>query len=148
MSFETSLKNFPLFPQSVFQNNSLPLLSFQMMITERHADRAAGFMLYGSDMIMDGRDHDHPPPLQPLHRGLPPPPLSLPMPHPPHHHLEDRYSGAASPRGRRQREFIPESKKDDGYWDRRRRNNEAAKRCVEKLSENVENVRKMSKNVK
>jgi hypothetical protein len=33
---------------------------------------------------------------------------------------------------RKQREFIPESKKDDSYWDRRRRNNEAAKRSREK----------------
>lgn len=33
---------------------------------------------------------------------------------------------------RKQREFIPDSKKDDGYWDRRRRNNEAAKRSREK----------------
>lgn len=29
---------------------------------------------------------------------------------------------------RKQREFIPDAKKDDCYWDRRRRNNEAAKR--------------------
>lgn len=29
---------------------------------------------------------------------------------------------------RKQREFIPDNKKDDCYWDRRRRNNEAAKR--------------------
>lgn len=29
---------------------------------------------------------------------------------------------------RKQREFIPESKKDESYWDRRKRNNEAAKR--------------------
>ena len=33
---------------------------------------------------------------------------------------------------RKQREFIPEAKKDDCYWDRRRRNNEAAKRSREK----------------
>ncbi|KAF5294839.1 hypothetical protein FQA39_LY00323 [Lamprigera yunnana] len=33
---------------------------------------------------------------------------------------------------RKQREFIPDSKKDDSYWDRRRRNNEAAKRSREK----------------
>ncbi|XP_074605253.1 uncharacterized protein LOC141858412 isoform X2 [Brevipalpus obovatus] len=33
---------------------------------------------------------------------------------------------------RKQREFIPDSKKDDCYWDRRRRNNEAAKRSREK----------------
>ena len=33
---------------------------------------------------------------------------------------------------RKQREFIPESKKDQTYWDRRRRNNEAAKRSREK----------------
>ncbi|CAG2101442.1 unnamed protein product [Medioppia subpectinata] len=29
---------------------------------------------------------------------------------------------------RKQREFIPEGKKDESYWDRRKRNNEAAKR--------------------
>ena len=29
---------------------------------------------------------------------------------------------------RKPREFIPDQKKDDCYWDRRRRNNEAAKR--------------------
>ena len=33
---------------------------------------------------------------------------------------------------RKQREFIPEGKKDESYWDRRRRNNEAAKRSREK----------------
>ncbi|XP_054717051.1 nuclear factor interleukin-3-regulated protein-like [Uloborus diversus] len=33
---------------------------------------------------------------------------------------------------RKQREFIPDAKKDDSYWDRRRRNNEAAKRSREK----------------
>uniref|UniRef100_A0A6A7G345 Nuclear factor interleukin-3-regulated protein-like n=3 Tax=Hirondellea gigas TaxID=1518452 RepID=A0A6A7G345_9CRUS len=33
---------------------------------------------------------------------------------------------------RKQREFIPDNKKDDCYWDRRRRNNEAAKRSREK----------------
>lgn len=33
---------------------------------------------------------------------------------------------------RKQREFIPEAKKDESYWDRRRRNNEAAKRSREK----------------
>lgn len=33
---------------------------------------------------------------------------------------------------RKQREFIPDSKKDENYWDRRRRNNEAAKRSREK----------------
>jgi len=33
---------------------------------------------------------------------------------------------------RKQREFIPENKKDESYWDRRRRNNEAAKRSREK----------------
>lgn len=31
---------------------------------------------------------------------------------------------------RKQREFIPDSKKDESYWDRRKRNNEAAKRWV------------------
>merc|ERR1711997_151191 len=33
---------------------------------------------------------------------------------------------------RKQREFTPNSKKDDTYWDRRRRNNAAAKRSREK----------------
>lgn len=33
---------------------------------------------------------------------------------------------------RKQREFIPDSRKDDTYWDRRRKNNEAAKRSREK----------------
>lgn len=33
---------------------------------------------------------------------------------------------------RRKREFIPIDKKDDGYWDKRRKNNEAAKRSREK----------------
>lgn len=33
---------------------------------------------------------------------------------------------------RRKREFIPTDKKDDGYWDKRRKNNEAAKRSREK----------------
>jgi len=28
----------------------------------------------------------------------------------------------------KQREFIPDSQKDECYWDRRKRNNEAAKR--------------------
>lgn len=33
---------------------------------------------------------------------------------------------------RRKREFIPSDKKDDGYWDKRKKNNEAAKRSREK----------------
>ncbi|XP_071378323.1 nuclear factor, interleukin 3 regulated, member 6 [Centroberyx affinis] len=33
---------------------------------------------------------------------------------------------------RRKREFIPTDKKDEGYWDKRRKNNEAAKRSREK----------------
>lgn len=33
---------------------------------------------------------------------------------------------------RRKREFIPQDKKDDGYWDKRKKNNEAAKRSREK----------------
>lgn len=33
---------------------------------------------------------------------------------------------------RRKREFIPLEKKDDGYWDKRKKNNEAAKRSREK----------------
>lgn len=35
-------------------------------------------------------------------------------------------------KNRKQRKFIAESKKDDTYWDRRRRNNEAAKRSRDK----------------
>ncbi|XP_029014590.1 nuclear factor, interleukin 3 regulated, member 6 [Betta splendens] len=34
--------------------------------------------------------------------------------------------------GRRKREFTPHDKKDEGYWDKRRKNNEAAKRSREK----------------
>ncbi|TRY97332.1 hypothetical protein DNTS_020616 [Danionella cerebrum] len=33
---------------------------------------------------------------------------------------------------RRKREFIPHEKKDEGYWDKRKKNNEAAKRSREK----------------
>ena len=33
---------------------------------------------------------------------------------------------------RREREFIPENRKDEDYWDKRRRNNEAARKCREK----------------
>ncbi|KAA3679108.1 uncharacterized protein DEA37_0014339 [Paragonimus westermani] len=42
----------------------------------------------------------------------------------------------ASERDRKQREFIPDSKKDDKYWERRRKNNEAAKRSREKRRQN------------
>lgn len=37
-------------------------------------------------------------------------------------------AAAAFGPSRKPREFIPDQKKDDCYWDRRRRNNEAAKR--------------------
>ena len=37
---------------------------------------------------------------------------------------------------RKAREFIPESKKDEKYWERRRKNNEAAKRSREKRRQN------------
>lgn len=37
---------------------------------------------------------------------------------------------------RRKREFIPSEKKDEGYWDKRRKNNEAAKRSREKRRAN------------
>lgn len=37
-------------------------------------------------------------------------------------------SASAFAASRKPREFIPDQKKDDCYWDRRRRNNEAAKR--------------------
>ncbi|TPP67061.1 Nuclear factor interleukin-3-regulated protein [Fasciola gigantica] len=42
----------------------------------------------------------------------------------------------AGDRDRKQREFIPDSKKDDKYWERRRKNNEAAKRSREKRRQN------------
>ncbi|KAJ8404163.1 hypothetical protein AAFF_G00339360 [Aldrovandia affinis] len=41
---------------------------------------------------------------------------------------DDAIAGAL----RRKREFIPQDKKDDGYWDKRKKNNEAAKRSREK----------------
>ncbi|CAN9505129.1 unnamed protein product [Ophioblennius macclurei] len=41
-------------------------------------------------------------------------------------------SAAAASALRRKREFIPVDKKDEGYWDKRRKNNEAAKRSREK----------------
>lgn len=37
---------------------------------------------------------------------------------------------------RKAREFIPDSKKDEKYWERRRKNNEAAKRSREKRRQN------------
>lgn len=37
---------------------------------------------------------------------------------------------------RRKREFIPNEKKDEGYWDKRKKNNEAAKRSREKRRAN------------
>lgn len=37
---------------------------------------------------------------------------------------------------RRKREFIPDERKDEGYWDKRRKNNEAAKRSREKRRAN------------
>ncbi|XP_037621577.1 NFIL3 like protein-like [Sebastes umbrosus] len=37
---------------------------------------------------------------------------------------------------RRKREFIPDENKDDGYWDKRKKNNEAAKRSREKRRAN------------
>lgn len=54
--------------------------------------------------------------------------------------LMDMSRSPSSPEGprkelfsqRKQREFIPDNKKDESYWDRRRRNNEAAKRSREK----------------
>lgn len=40
--------------------------------------------------------------------------------------------GGAGGSARRKREFTPADKKDDGYWDKRKKNNEAAKRSREK----------------
>lgn len=48
-------------------------------------------------------------------------------------HLRLRaYGSHASPATRRKREMIPAEKKDTTYWDKRRKNNEAAKRSREK----------------
>ncbi|KAG6930300.1 hypothetical protein G0U57_004000 [Chelydra serpentina] len=44
--------------------------------------------------------------------------------------------GKAGASGRRQREFISAEKKDAGYWEKRRKNNEAAKRSREKRRAN------------
>uniref|UniRef100_A0A4W6FSF9 BZIP domain-containing protein n=1 Tax=Lates calcarifer TaxID=8187 RepID=A0A4W6FSF9_LATCA len=40
--------------------------------------------------------------------------------------------GHASPVTRRKREMVPADRKDSTYWDKRRKNNEAAKRSREK----------------
>jgi len=45
---------------------------------------------------------------------------------------EDGYSQNGYIPSRKQREFIPDNKKDDGYWEKRRKNNEAARRSREK----------------
>lgn len=45
---------------------------------------------------------------------------------------KDSMGAGAGANARKQREFIPDNKKDESYWDRRRRNNEAAKRSREK----------------
>ncbi|ELU10991.1 hypothetical protein CAPTEDRAFT_120565, partial [Capitella teleta] len=46
---------------------------------------------------------------------------------------EDSQCMSASGRQtRKQRQFIPEFKKDDQYWNKRKKNNEAAKRSREK----------------
>lgn len=50
--------------------------------------------------------------------------------YPPNYNMSAKHKELFSQR--KQREFTPESKKDDSYWDRRRRNNEAAKRSREK----------------
>lgn len=46
--------------------------------------------------------------------------------------LKRKDAAPLSPAVRRKREFIPHEKKDDGYWDKRKKNNEAAKRSREK----------------
>nr|XP_020654416.1 uncharacterized protein LOC110081767 [Pogona vitticeps] len=43
-----------------------------------------------------------------------------------------REQGGPLATARRKREFTPDEKKDDGYWDKRKKNNEAAKRSREK----------------
>ncbi|VDD79370.1 unnamed protein product [Mesocestoides corti] len=49
---------------------------------------------------------------------------------------EDMCPSYRSGETRKAREFIPESKKDEKYWERRRKNNEAAKRSREKRRQN------------
>lgn len=46
--------------------------------------------------------------------------------------LKRKDAAPLSPAVRRKREFIPSDKKDEGYWDKRKKNNEAAKRSREK----------------
>lgn len=48
------------------------------------------------------------------------------------HTSNTRHKESLSSSIRRKREFIPVDKKDEGYWDKRRKNNEAAKRSREK----------------
>ncbi|XP_032067452.1 uncharacterized protein LOC116504519 isoform X2 [Thamnophis elegans] len=45
---------------------------------------------------------------------------------------QQKDQGVPSAMARRKREFTPDEKKDDGYWDKRKKNNEAAKRSREK----------------
>ncbi|XP_043846264.1 NFIL3 like protein [Dromiciops gliroides] len=46
--------------------------------------------------------------------------------------LRGNRGSSFAPATRRQREFMPEEKKDNTYWEKRRKNNEAAKRSREK----------------
>ncbi|KAI7803657.1 nuclear factor, interleukin 3 regulated, member 6 [Triplophysa rosa] len=46
--------------------------------------------------------------------------------------LKRKDAAPLSPAVRRRREFIPSENKDEGYWDKRKKNNEAAKRSREK----------------
>jgi vrille protein len=52
--------------------------------------------------------------------------------YPPSYSMTPHSKGKEMMPQRKQREFTPDNKKDDSYWDRRRRNNEAAKRSREK----------------
>lgn len=70
--------------------------------------------------------------------GSPPTPM-LPASVAPNNNKNDGYRSYDEENGygnyiptRKQREFIPENKKDDGYWEKRRKNNEAARRSREK----------------
>uniref|UniRef100_A0A674KD08 BZIP domain-containing protein n=1 Tax=Terrapene triunguis TaxID=2587831 RepID=A0A674KD08_9SAUR len=49
-----------------------------------------------------------------------------------HHGKNKLLRGKASGPSRRKREFMPDEKKDTMYWEKRRKNNEAAKRSREK----------------
>lgn len=62
--------------------------------------------------------------------------LSLPFPGVQNSHISQVENDLVRKGPRRKREFIPEEKKDALYWEKRRKNNEAAKRSREKRKMN------------